>query len=38
VLFRSDPLIQPAMQDITQQEQSFSVPQMPPMPPEGGQQ
>jgi len=33
-----DPLIQPAMQDITQQEQSFSVPQMPPMPPEGGQQ
>ena len=33
-----DPLIQPAMQDITQQEQSLSVPQMPPMPPEGGQQ
>ena len=34
-----DPLIQPAMQDIDQQEQQqFAAPQMPPMPPEGGQQ
>jgi hypothetical protein len=34
-----DPLIQPAMQDISEQEQQqFAAPQMPPMPPEGGQQ
>jgi hypothetical protein len=34
-----DPLIQPAMQDIDRQEEQQSMaPQMPPMPPEGGQQ
>jgi len=33
------PLIEPAMQDIQEQEQQqFEAPQMPPMPPEGGQQ
>lgn len=34
-----DPLIQPAMEDIDRRDQEqMMVPQMPPMPPEGGQQ